>query len=346
MKKHIIWIFVAMGFFFPIEGFSQEIGWRTKISYFFDNSEFAHSDVIIPQTMSGVHLAPELVFEYDSLHSIVAGADLLHEFGSDGFIDKLTPTAYYQFKKEDFRFVMGAFPRGMVLEKYPRFFFQDSIGYYRPNMNGLALVYDNKTLKGNLWLDWASRQSYTDREAFFVGFSGEYNRGIIFAKNFSYMYHFAGVMEPTHFEALHDNILSITSIGVDLSGLTFVDQLSVSAGWAVGLDRARSGGSDWLAHNGLYCEIAASYRWVGVLNSLYIGSPQMYYYGIYNNELYWGDPFYRAGSYNRTDLYINFLDRDFGTIKLLYSLHVCEGELYQQQVLKLSFNICDNWENN
>jgi|LSQX01.1.fsa_nt_gb hypothetical protein len=346
MKRHIAGVFIVMGIIASLEGFSQDIGWRTNISSFFDNSEFAHSNVSIPQTMGGVHLAPELVFQYDSLHSIVAGVDLLHEFGSDGFIDKLTPTAYYQFKKGEFSFVMGAFQRRMVAKNYPRFFFRDSIGYYMPNMNGLALIYNGKALKGNLWLDWASRQSYTKRETFFVGFSGEYKRGTIFAKNFSYMYHFAGVMEPIHFEPLHDNLLSLTTVGVDLSGLTFIDRLSVSAGWAVGLDRARTGSSDWLAHNGIYCEIEAGYKWVGVFNSLYIGSPQMYYYGIYNNELYWGDPFYRAGNYNRTDLYINFLDKDFVAIKLLYSLHVSEGELYQQQVLKLSFDIGDSRKNN
>ena len=157
------------------------------------------------------------------------------------------------------------------------------------------------------------------------------------------MYHFAGVMEPVRFDPLHDNILSLTTVGVNLSDVTFLDQLSLSAGWAVGVDRSRSSGSDWLAHNGLYYEVKAQYKWIGVFNTLYLGEPQMYYYGDYNNELYWGDPFYRAGNYNRTDIYIDFMNNELGSIKLVYSLHACEGELYQEQVLKVSFNIGNSY---
>ena len=342
MKRFIAESLIILGLLLSVDGFSQDIGWRTNISSFFDNSEFANSNVQIPQTMSGVRFSPELVFAYDSIHSIVVGANLLHEFGSDGFVDVISPVAYYQYKRSGFRFVMGAYPRSIIVEEYPRIFFQDSILYYKPNMNGLALDYRNGSLKANLWLDWTSRQSFSTRETFFVGFSGEYDRGILFARNFSYMYHFAGVMEPTRFEALHDNILSLTTVGVDLAGVTFLDKLTVNAGWAVGLDRSRNGGSGWLANNGLYYEIIAQYKWIGVFNTLYLGEKQMYYYNDHNNELYWGDPFYRAGNYNRTDFYIDFMENDYGSIKLVYSLHACEGELYQQQILRLSFNIGDN----
>lgn len=318
--------------------YSQEVDWNIGVSSFFDNSEFGHSKVQIPQTMAGVHLIPEAIFRLDQVHSIHVGVDMLHEFGSNAFVDIFTPTAYYQYKKPSFKFLMGAYPRKMVVDKYPRFFFQDSITYYRPNMTGLLLEYSGNHLYGNLWLDWTSRQSPTEREAFIVGFSGEYKQGIFVSRNFSYMYHFAGVMNPVAFDALHDNILSYTSIGVDLSGKTPLDKLSLHAGWAVGLDRARDD-SGWFVHHGLLSEATVQYKWFGVFNTLYRGDSQMYYYNDHGNELYWGDPIYRAKLYNRTDLYVEFMNRDIGSIRFVYSLHACEHELYQQQVLRMSFNI-------
>ena len=339
---------VGKGFFIlffcliPIKGISQEIGWKVGISSFFDNSEFDHSIVRIPQTMAGLHLSPELVLGYDTVHSIHVGADMLHEFGSDGFVDKLTPTAYYMYQKSSFLFLMGSYPRRLAVETYPRLFFQDSVAYYRPNMNGLLLEYTGKSLSANLWLDWTSRQSHTAREAFIVGFSGQYKRDLISVGNYTYMYHFAGVMEPISFDPLHDNILSFTYLGIDFAEKTNFEKLFIKGGWAVGWDRSRGVNTGWLAHNGFMAEAAIQYKKIGIFNSLYRGESQMYYYADHTNELYWGDPFYRRDFYNRTDIYIDFIKSDRGSIKLIYSLHASGGELYHQQLLKMSFNIGTN----
>jgi hypothetical protein len=336
--KISFWI-VLFCFLFTTESISQKVNWKVGLFSFFDNTEFRQSLVQIPQTMSGVQLAPELGIRWDSVHRVNGGVNLLHEFGSDMSIDKIYITAYYEFNKKPFTFLMGAFPRIYAIEKYPRIFFQDSITYYRPNLNGFFWEIHKDKDYLNIWLDWTNRQSYTEREAFFIGFSGRYNIGTFFLQHFGYMYHFAGVKEPEVDEALHDNWLFLTSVGVDLTEKSRFDKLEFNAGWFAGLDRARLDHTGFFVHNGLLVEAKAEYKKVGIFNSFYYGDGQMTFYNDHSNELYWGDPIYRAETYNRSDFYINFINNKIVNTRFVYSLHFVENTVYNEQSLKVIFNL-------
>lgn len=318
---------------------SQDLNWRVGLSAFFDNSEFSGSAFQIPQTLSGVILSPELGLGWDSVHRISAGISLIHEFGSLKSIDKFYPTAYYSYNRETYRFIMGAFPRSYVLENYPRIFFQDSISYYRPNINGIFLGMARNQNYFNLWLDWTSRQTETTREAFFVGFSGRYKKGVVFAQHFGYMYHFFSVKNPVIQEALHDNILFLTSLGIDLAKKTGFTKLETNAGWVVGLERARSDQTGWIKSSGLLVETKIEIIGLGLFNTFYKGQGTLYYYNDHKNDLYWGDPIYRAKTYNRSDIYIKFLQTGKVNLKLIYSLHFVENRIYHEQALKLAIDL-------
>ncbi|HBE43762.1 MAG TPA: hypothetical protein DDW27_21730 [Bacteroidales bacterium] len=321
------------------EAFSQQTAWQAGLYSFFDNTEFGQSLVQIPQTMAGVRFAPGFCLKFDSVHSIVAGVNMLHEYGSHNIIDNVTPTAYYMYRGDPLRFIAGAFPRDFALDRYPRLFFRDSLTYYRPNMNGILLDYSHAGLSANLWLDWTSRQSFEHREAFFVGFSGRYERGIFYVQQFSYMFHFAGIKDPAIDEALHDNIMLLASAGFDLSEKTIFDRLEFNAGYVTGLDRARGDNTGWLIHNGFLSETYIEYRRFGLFNTFYAGEGQMSFYRDHNNELYWGDPFYRTNTYNRSDLYLDFLRNDIVNARLLFSFHFTERNVYNEQALKISVNL-------
>ena len=321
-------------------GFSQVPFWHAGLFTFFDNNEFGKSAVKIPQTMAGVMIAPEIGLVWDSVHRINTGVNLMHEFGSPDFSGKVYPTAYYDYSSKPFMFIMGAFPRSEVLDKYPRLFFQDSVSYYRPNMNGIFCQYGKENYHIDLWLDWTGRQSFSDRETFFVGISGRYNTGMLYAQHFSYMYHFAGRMNPVFNEALHDNCLFLTSAGIDLSEKTFFDRLEANAGWVLGLERARADNTGWIAMHGLLIETKAEYRFAGLFNTFYQGRGQMYFYNNHDIDLYWGDPVYRARTYNRTDFYLCFLNKKTLNLELTYSLHILEGRVYHEQLLKVRVNLC------
>ncbi len=319
--------------------FSQDFFWKAGIFSFFDNLEFAGSEVKKSQTMAGVMAAPEIGFRWDSLHRISGGVNLMHEFGSKDVIDRLYPVIYYEYGSDKFSFIMGAFPRSLALERYPRMFFQDSLAYYRPNINGIFLEYHPPAGYINAWLDWTGRQTETERESFFAGFSGEYHLRNFYSRNYSYMFHYASRKDPVVHEALHDNLLFHTSLGADFSGKTFLTRLDINAGWVLGLERERVGSGEWIAINGLQAELRAEYKFAGIFNTFYAGNGMMNFYGNHDNKLYWGDPVYRSRVYDRLDLYVKFLEKQGVDLELTWSFHFLEGKIYNEQMLKLKLSI-------
>jgi hypothetical protein len=321
------------------DAFSQKMDWRVDLFSFFDNTEFGRSAVKIPQTMAGVHIAPEMGVVWDTLNKVNIGVNLLHEYGSPAVIDKLYPTAYYESDRGSLRFIMGAFPRSRAIENYPRLFFQDSISYYRPNINGIFTEYRKGDNYFNIWLDWTGRQSKTVNETFFIGFSGKYKTGIFYLQHFGCMYHYAGKMDPVVEEPLHDNLLFLTSAGIDLSGKLFFSKLETNAGWVSRLERSRADNSGWVPSNGFLVETRVEYKWFGLFNTFFKGDNMMHYYSELGNKLYWGDPTYRSKTSDRSDFYIRFLQSRTVDLELTYSLTFMESRTYHEQMLKLVVNL-------
>lgn len=319
--------------------FAQDFNWRLDLFSFFDNTEFGGSKVKIPQTMAGIMVAPEVGLNWDTIHRVNVGVNLMHEYGSPNPIDKFYPTGYYEFSRGAQRFVMGAFPRARVIGDYPRLFFQDSISYYRPNINGIFWEFRKQKNYVNVWLDWTGRQSKTVNEAFFIGLSGRYNLGIFYLQHFNYMFHLAGKMDPVVEESLHDNLLFSTSLGIDLQGKTFFRTLTANAGWIARLERSRADNTGWIKLNGFQMEARAEYKCFGLFNTFYAGDDMMYFYAQRGTDLYWGDQVYRANIYNRSDFYVIFLQRRTVNIELTFALHFLESQVYNEELLKVIVNL-------
>jgi hypothetical protein len=329
----------ALSFLVLCAGYSQEVQWNAGLFSFFDNVEFGKSAVKIPQTMAGVMVVPELCLKWDTLSTIHIGGSMLHEFGSAKAIDQVYPEAYYYYNGKPVRFIMGAFPRKLALDNYPRLFFQDSLSYYRPFMNGMFVEIGKDGNYVNLWLDWTGRQSPTVHEAFFLGFSGRYNIGIFNFKHFGYYFHYAARMNPVVDEALHDNGLLLTSAGIDLSDRFFPGRLEADAGWVIGLERARADNTGWLMMNGLMVNTKVGYSIFGLDNTFYAGDGLMRFYPDHGNDLYWGDPVYRAKVSDRADFYLDFIKKGNINLELTYSMHFLEGRVYNEQMLKLKIDM-------
>jgi len=343
MKKSFIILLILLGS--GISVFSQEFIYKAGLHNFFDNNEFAGCPVGDSQTMAGVHLAPQIGLEWDKKHRFFAGIDVMHEYGSDKFIGYYDPIAYYEYDNGPFRFYMGAFPRKMVLDKYPLFFFEDSIRNYRPTMTGLFWeYYSQKNDYLNIWLDWTSRQTYTKNEAFFMGWSGRYNYNIFYGQHFGYMYHFASVMDPEDHKPVHDNGRLWTALGVDLSSKTQFDELDINAGWAVGLVRNRDIDDKWNSPQGLLSQIRIEYRGIGLFNTYYKGGSQGLYYDEYGSRLHWNDRMYRAKRYDRLDGYLYFLKTEVVNLKFIFSMHFVEQGMFTSQQLYATFDL-DNLKN-
>jgi hypothetical protein len=323
-----------MYFFLP----AQSIAWKVGVHSFFDNKEFGGSTTQIPQTMAGVHLAPEIGIVWEDKHRIFAGTDLMHEYGSNDVLTYYAPLIYYEYAGNPFRFYAGVIPRSLALDKYPRMFFQDSIMNFRPVINGIFWEYGSGDNYANVWLDWTGRQTYTQREAFFMGWSGRYNYGPFYAQHFGYMFHFAKTKNPAVDESIHDNGLMLTSLGIDWAGRAGFEKMEANFGWSIGLDRDRGLGV-WHKPQGILSEIKIEYKGLGFFNTYYKGNSQQVYYGDHGNELYWGDPVYRSKEYDRMDLYICFIKTSVVKLKFIYSLHFMENRLYHEQAFYATFDL-------
>jgi len=321
------------------EGFSQDKTWSVGLFSFFDNVEFGGSGVKVPQTMSGVMVSPEAGLRWDTVHRISIGMNLMHEFGSRTAIKNFYPLAYYEFSGESLTFKMGAFPRNSITEKYPRLFSQDSLYYYRPNVEGISAELTREWGYIGLWLDWTGRQSTEVNETFFAGINAKYRENIFYLIHSGYMFHFASKKEPVVEEALHDNMLFLTSIGIDLSGKTFLDKLDISAGWVAALERARADNTGWIKLHGMLLEARAEFRGIGLFSTYYSGDRLLQFYGDHGNDLYWGDPAYRSGNYNRTDVYMKFFRNRMLDMEITWSLHFLESTVYHEQMLKVKVNL-------
>jgi hypothetical protein len=338
MKTSLL-ILVTIFLIMSGDAYAQQMNWRLDVFSFFDNTEFGHSAVKIPQTMAGVIVAPEAGVVWDTLNKVNVGVNLLHEFGSPNAIDRFYPTAYFESLRGSMRFIMGAFPRSRALEDYPRLFFQDSISYYRPNINGIFTEYRKGGNYFNVWLDWTGRQSRTLNEEFFIGFSGKYRSGIFYIQHHGAMFHYAGKMDPVVEEPLHDNLLFLTSAGIDLAEITGLSKLETNAGWAVRLERSRAENSGWISSNGFLMETRVEYKFFGLFNTFFKGDDMMHYYSELGNKLYWGDPTYRSGTSDRADFYIRFLNSNTVSLDLTYSLTFMESRIYHEQMLKAVINL-------
>jgi hypothetical protein len=336
--KTSIWL-VILFFAAGMQAFPQEANWRLDLYNFFDNVEFGRSAYKIPQTMAGIAVSPEAGVVWDTVNKVNIGVSLIHEYGSPEAIAGFFPTAYYESDRGPLRFVMGAFPRSRTLGSYPRLFFQDSVSYYRPNINGLFTEYRKGDNYLNVWIDWTGRQSLTVNEQFFIGFSGKYKTGIFYVQHYGAMFHYAAKSDPVVEEPLHDNLLFLTSAGIDLAGKTLFDKLETNVGWAVRRERSRADNSGWITSGGFMMETRIEYKWFGFFNTFFKGDNMMYYYPELGNKLYWGDPLYRSGNSDRADFYISFLRHSTVNLNFTYSLAFLEKRIYHEQMLKVIVNL-------
>ena len=319
--------------------FSQEVLWKAGVHSFFDNNEFTGCSVKESQTMAGTHLVPQIGLNFNEKHRIFAGIDAMHEFGSDQTVAYYDPIAYYEYDGKPFRFYVGAFPRKTVLDRYPLMFFQDSINNYRPVMNGFFWEFYNKEDYINIWLDWTSRQTYTHRESFFMGWSAKYNWGVLYGQHFGYMFHFAGSANLDISEPVQDNCAILYSLGVDFSKKTGFEKLEANAGWALGMEKDRGTDDGFQPRQGFLSEIKVEYKGLGLFNTFYKGSGQQMSYNRFGNALYWGDPIYRAKQHDKLDGYIRFIKNNTVDVKFVYSLYFAENNIFHQQALYATFDL-------
>ncbi|WP_345949050.1 hypothetical protein ABDD95_19575 [Mucilaginibacter sp. PAMB04274] len=292
---------------------------------FLDNREYqAYTER--SRTYSGTRLALDLGLNMDSLNHFIVGINGIHEFGAKPYFLKVDPVAYYKFESSKWLFNAGMFPRAGLLTNYPRAILNDTLMYYRPNVEGLLTRYQGAHGNITLWLDWVSRQTNTDREQFLFGASGKYlpnQLGPLYASYYFMLLHDAGAVVTVPNDHIRDNGAAQVRLGYNFGKHTMFDSLSVEVGGMMSLERVRTGeGGGWKKPLGLVASAYASFGRFALFDEFYKGD---------GHHVTYGDAFYEKKIYNRLDIiYTPFL---FKHVKgqFILSLHQSPAHLNDNQ---------------
>ena len=299
---------------------------------FLDNREYKDF-VARSRTYSGTRLALDFGLNIDSLNHFVVGANGIHEFGAVPFFLKVNPVAYYKFKSATWQFDAGEFPRSGLLDNYPRALLNDTLQYYRPNVEGLLAKYETPNFMETGWIDWVSRQTDTEREQFLFGFEGKYRpslSGPFYIVHYFLLEHNAGAAIPIPNDHIQDNGGAQVKLGLDFSRKQkLFDSLSFEAGVMISLERTR--GVDGLqTPKGFVASAYGSFSRFAVFDEFYAGQ---------GSHIGYGDAFYEKKFYNRLDLIFKTFVYSGLKGSFILSIHRTPGFTSNQEAFKLTYDL-------
>jgi hypothetical protein len=299
---------------------------------FLDNREYKDF-VARSRTYSGMRTALDFGLNIDSLNHFVVGVNAIHEFGAVPFYLKVNPVAYYKFKSSKWQFNAGEFPRAGLIDNYPRALLNDTLMYYRPNIEGLLARYQTPNFMETGWIDWVSRQTAVEREQFLFGFEGKYRpslTGPFYVSHFVFLMHDAGAEVLLPGDHINDNGGVQVRLGLDFSRRQhLLDSLSFEAGGMMSLQRAR-GIDGFQMPKGFVASAYASHGRFAAFDEFYAGQ------GSYIN---YGDAFYEKKFYNRLDLMFSpFLYKGLKG-QFIFSIHKTPGYTSNQEAFRITYDL-------
>ena len=316
---------ILLATIFPLIAFSQKAGISVLFEGIGDNREFSGGKAL-SQTILGSRGSLEGGLTIDN-HNLRAGFSHFFEFGS--MAGKTNMILYYQYEDPGKVFHFGSFPR-RELASFPLALLADTIGYYRPNIEGMRGELRWSTGYQNAFIDWTGRQTAEVRESFTAAASGEVSFSGFYFQNYLLLNHLAHSRPRREGEHVNDNL------GYSL---TFGWRNSQESPWH-GYVRAGILGSVYrertIMDNHIHSKSVIS---EGYLKHGHLAVRTIAHAGE-GHRVMTGDPFYRLDGYMRTDLIWYFINHKNITGKFNLSLHWIEWkELVQSQQISIVFKI-------
>lgn len=299
---------------------------------FLDNREYKD---FIPRsrTYSGTRTALDFGLNIDSLNHFVVGVNTMHEFGAIPLFIKADPVVYYKYESRNWLFNAGEFPRTGLVDNFPRALLNDTLMYYRPNIEGLLARYHTDHFMQLGFIDWLSRQTKTEREQFIFGEEGKYRpslAGPFYISHFAFMMHDAGaeILLPT--DHIGDDGGAEIKLGLDFTNHQhLLDSLSVEAGVLASFQRAR-GITGAKTPMGFVANVFGSFGRFAVFNEFYAGQ---------GSEIGYGDAFYEKKFYDRLDLIFNSFAAKGLRGQFVLSIHRTPGYTSNQEAFRLTYDL-------
>jgi len=323
MKKLLSLLFILI----TIIGKSQDFEYQVLFEGIGDNREY-FNNYGFPQTILGTRTAFEGGVSSDN-HKIRLGFSYLYEFGSEPDAQKIKPTIYYQFENQKIDFLFGSFSRRDKID-FPLAMLTDTLLYYRPNIEGMLGELHWDWGRQNAFIDWVSRQTEFKSEIFTAGASGEIFVKNFFLQNYILMTHDAIPGIRTTTEHIEDYLGFALQAGIRTKvNSTFEGYIKTGVLGSSFRQRSVTDGFENAAS--FFAEAKGKYRKFGVKSVLSSGGSHKFAYG---------DRFYHAKNYWRTDLIWYFINHEKVKGTFNFSLHVIDWEeLNNQQQLSIIYVI-------
>lgn len=305
-----------------MQTFSQGPGYEVSFHQIFDNREY-YSNYGFPQTIFGARLNASLIFEIDTVHSFAAGFSYLYEHGST--IPGVSPqlNLYYRYATPRLNMAFGSFPRHGRLN-FSRAFLNDTLNYYRPNVEGAWISFARGPAEVDGFIDWTGRVSEERRERFLAGMDSRVSARGFFLQGSFLMYHNAKSYSTADIVPLQDNGIFSVLLGYARENDAIPLAFETSAGYLSSYNRYRPG--DFSFGRGVMYNMEFRYTIFGVNGVYYYGTPIVFAYG---------DPFYTSGNYGRVDVFADPFRIPNIESKIGWSFHLLPGEgiHHSQQLL-------------
>lgn len=320
-----------------------DLYWGVDLDAVFDNRE-GDTRYASAKTFFQTQLAPEIGISLDEdRHRIATGVVWTQPIGCQWEGHRLSPTVYYRYLNKGLKFAMGMFGRDMLYAEMPNYIWNDSVKYSQRNIRGAMIGYRNEKGYIQALLDWRGMQTQTQREAFNIIASGERKHcgGKFLWGGLVMLNHLALDKSGRPNQHVIDNILYNPYIGVDIAKAAPrlpMDSCSLRVGALGDMTRDRGDG-EWKTPVGFWLDFGASWKFIELKNTFYVGDKLYPLYGRYNYLLDQGEPYYAASLYNRTSLGIVFLKRKFMSLKASLDFNIAPSHFNFYQRVLLSFSI-------
>lgn len=312
--------------------------WSIDFDAVFDNREGDHT-YTDTKTFFFTNLAPEVGLKFTKSDRIAGGVVWNQPIGNEWDGYKISPTLYYRHTGRRWSLSMGMFPRTQLRQEMPGFLRSDSLAYFQRNIRGVLVQYHSPAAFIDFYLDWHQMQTNSKREKFNIVFHGEWRPGRrhFLVGGHAMMNHFALTHNAPDNMHIVDNFLVNPYVGLDYSGATALDSLTVKAGALLTVERNRGNDLGWQTPGGAWLEVLGQWRWLGLKNSLYAGKALYPSYSEHGAELYMGEPFYQSKFYNRTDVYARIMANKWVDLQASLDFHVAKDAFtfYQRLIVRV-----------
>lgn len=340
MKPRLCILTLLLAILLPVKG--QQVEWAVDFSTVFDNRE-CDNRYVDTKTIFQSQLAPEVGLSfYGGKHSMMGGVVWTQPLGMEWEHHRLSPTLYYRYTgKKGWTMAFGMFPRNLMKRPFASYIWSDSLRYNRHNINGAMASYGGRNGYFEAVLDWRSAQTATQREAFNIIVQGEWQpSGSIFTTGgTAMMNHFALTHPSPPDQHIVDNFIINPTVGVDLSRhIAPLDSLAIRTGMLMALTRNRGlGMENWKTPSGLWIDAVASWRWLSVQNTCYVGRTLYPFYTRFGALLDMGEPYYQSPWYNRTTISGNIVANRFVNVTTALDFNLAEKNttFYQKLIVRV-----------